>query len=253
MAQTSELGGTGREGVTEVGSSEFSVWNVTAEAVVTAADAWASDLDAAGVTAVAIDLTELAATADQGRVVTFVDELQSRGIPVVLHHVPADFLTALEIDGTGSRVATRCDLSASIAVLREYDEMRRQCTTDKGRRINQLRMPARALSLASLCVYARERLRAASVSDGVARELLREVYLHMGDILETAAAALGDLTLSVTVHDGRATMTILDNGPARPARVIETAGARVDRVHCFRVLDLHNALVLERDLARRSG
>ncbi len=208
-------------------------------------------LDRGGASGLALDMGSVGAPipARTLAVRRLVDELQLRGRGVVLHDVPADFMTALHMDGVGTRIATTGDLGGAVAILREYDEMRRECTSDRGRRINQLRMPARTLSLAPLSAHARVRLEAAGVGETVRLELLREAYEGMVDVLETALGDGTDLAVSVTVHEGRATITLLDSGPPRePSIVIPEAGGRVDRIHRFRILERHNALVLERDV-----
>jgi len=252
MGKASELVGTVPSGVTRVGHEEFAVWSVPWALVEGAEDPaeLAGSLDRGGVTAVAVDLEGLVAPRpDRGEaVLPFVEELQARGVPVVLHSAPADFVMALRIDGADARVATRADLCASIAVLRAYDEMRKRCTSDRRARVSQLRMPARALSIAPLCAYARRRLEAGSVPSAIVLELLRECCGAMEEVLDASESA-GAIGISVTVHEGRVTLTILDSGAARENEIIcPGEEGRVDRIHRFRILDRHNALVLEKDL-----
>ena len=110
-------------------------------------------------------------------------------------------------------------------------------------------MPARALSIAPLCAYARRRLEAGHVPPSIVLDLLRECCRAMEEVLDTSESA-GAIGLSATVHDGRVTLTILDSGAARENEVIcPGEEGRVDRIHRFRILDRHNALVLEKDLA----
>jgi hypothetical protein len=243
------------EGVTRVGREDYAVWSLPWSIADGAPveRALVDRLEGAGVTAVALDAAGIpvAAPEDDDPVIRLVDELQSRGIPSVLYSAPADYVTGLGIAETDTRVATVRDLSAAVSVLREYDLMRRRCTSDRGRRVGQLRMPARALSLAPLCAYARGRLEDGGVPEGLVRDLLRECYFRMGEILGGYHPEEGDLVLSATVHDGRATLTLLDSGEPRENEVICPGDeGRVDRIHRFRILDRHNALVLERDLAR---
>ncbi len=184
-----------------------------------------------------------------GALICFVDELHVRGRSVVLHGVPADFATALHLDGAADRVAIVQTLSEAVGILRQFDEMRQRCTSDRGRRINQLRMPAQAMSMAPLCAHARVRLEMSSVAQPARMDLLREAYAGMLEAMARARGDTDDLALSVTVHDGRATLTLLDSGPPCANEVVVPgAGGRVDRIHRFRILDRHNALVLEKDV-----
>jgi hypothetical protein len=252
MGKASELADTVPAGITRVGHEDFAVWSVPWAVVEKDDDpaALAGRLDRAGVTAVAVDLEGLPAPRPDRReaVLPFVEELQARGVPVVLHSAPADFVMALGIEGADARVATRADLCACINVLREYDEMRRRCTSDRSARVSQLRMPARALSIAPLCAYARRRLEAGGVPAPIVLDLLRECCAAMEEVLDASESA-GAIGLAATVHEGRATLTVLDSGPARENEVIcPGEEGRVDRMHRFRILDRHNALVLEKDL-----
>ena len=79
--------------------------------------------------------------------------------------------------------------------------------------------------------------------------MLGETYRAL---LETVHRAMGDATVSAsaTVHDGRITVTLLDDGDAVAGEEETEPGAFLDRRHRFRVLDRHNALVLERDVRR---
>jgi hypothetical protein len=207
------------------------------------------------VSGVALDLEGLdVPTADRTEAVArFVDELQLRGLSVVLHGVSATFLMAVQIEASHARFDTRNDLSDCVRILREYDEMRRRCTSDRGRRMNQLRMPARALSLAPLCRFLRDRLERGGLEAEAVLDLLGESYYALIEILETAyEPGEGDVSASVAVHDGRATVTILDSGKPRANEVFRPGeGGGVDRVHRFRILDRHNAVVLEKDFSER--
>jgi hypothetical protein len=207
----------------------------------------------AGVAAgVALDLSGVGApTPERTETVTrFIEELQLRGTSAVLHGVPADFVTALAMDGAGTHVARTENLTGAVAILREYEMMRRRCLSDRGQRLNQLRMPLHALSFAPLCAHARARLESAGVPDEIGRELLREARARMVELLDDTSDLDLDVSMSVTVHEGRATLTLLDSGPARPGIADPSSeGGPIDRVHRFRILDRHNALVLEKDLA----
>ena len=208
-------------------------------------------IDASPASGVALDLSGVGVpTAERTEAVTrFVDGLQARGTNVVLHGVPADFLTALLMDGEGGHVPTQENLTEAVATLRAYHRMRLRCLSDRGQRLNQLRMPLHSLSFAPLCAHARARLESAGVDPRTGLELLREVREQMVAVLDLAQDPELDISLAVTVHEGRATLTLLDSGPARPSEAgIPPEGAHVDRYHRFRILDRHNALVLEKDL-----
>lgn len=201
------------------------------------------------VSAVAFDVQGLTvpSVAESEAIARFVDELHVRGVSVVLHGATAGFLTAACLDGDAPRFATAVDLSAAVRVLREVDLRRRRCMSDRGRRINQLRMTARPLGIPTLCGFVRDRLERAGVGGELAVGLLRQVHAGLRDALGRLPVAEGDLSASATVHDGRVTITILDGGAAPegdPPRPVPP----VDRIHRFRILDRHNALVLEKDL-----
>jgi hypothetical protein len=248
-------------GVTRIaGEGEFVVWGVEFEA----AEAWllgapgelaraVVNSDCAGV---ALDLDRLTAPTDRrtGVVVDLVDELQVSGVSVVLHGASAAFLTAISMENAHWRCATTDNLFVSVQTLRDYDEMRRACTSERGSRIHQLRMPARALSLAPMCLFLRDRLARFGLRESTRDDLVNEAYGAMGGILEASYGNLEDLSASVGVHEGRATVTLLDSGAPRENEVILPGeGGRVDRIHRFRILDRHNALVLEKDVAVAAG
>ncbi|GJM45242.1 MAG: hypothetical protein DHS20C21_20840 [Gemmatimonadota bacterium] len=243
-------------GVTSIeGDSGFVIWNLSYPAAARQfsrdATGLARSLARYPVSGIALDLTDVSGSTEEttNAVLGFVDELQSLGLSVVTYGAGGDFLTALNLDGGAHRVATRPGLAEAVSVIREYDEMRQRCTSDRGQRVNQLRMPARALSLAPLCAYTRARLEGGGAPPETAHGLLRECYAALGQILADGfEPGDGDLSISVTVHDGRATITVLDAGRPRENAVIQSDGDQVDRIHRFRILDRHNAIVLEKDL-----
>jgi hypothetical protein len=216
----------------------------------------ADAVDAGGASGLALDLAGAGPpTVERTRLLLdFVGELQARGRNVALHDVPGDWATAFHLDGVAGRVTSADGLSECVGLLREFDVMRRACTSDRGRRVNQLRLPSHPLSLAPLCAHARVRLERAGVPEDVVRELLRETHRGLLEGLDEADDPPGPVALSVAVHDGRATVTLLDSGPPRENEVVVPGrGAGVDRLHRFRILDRHNVLVLERDLAGRAA
>ncbi|MEZ5065073.1 MAG: hypothetical protein R3B81_10075 [bacterium] len=234
---------------TRVAPGDLEIWSLPWNVVQACPDPvdLADPLDEARFHAIALDLAGLKGAADH--VVPLVDELQARGIPTVVYAAPADWIMHLQMEGLEARIASCEDLARAIDLLREYDDLRRRCTSDRGRRVGQLRMPAVAPSLAPLCAYARGRLEEAGVEAAVLRSLLRECYRNMVAVLEEENSEDGALSLSATVHDGRATLTLLDSGLPRENEVICPGDpTRVDRIHRFRILDRHNALVLEKDL-----
>jgi hypothetical protein len=198
--------------------------------------------------AVALGLTGVAVpTEEEAEALRhFVDELQLRGVSVVLHGVSGGFLTAACMDGDDARFACEGDLGAAVDVLREYDVMRRRCTSDHGRRINQLRMTASALSVPALCAFVRDRLERGGVPGDVVLGMLRAAYAAMMDAVARIRPGEGALSAAAAVHGGRATITLLDSGPVGDEDASCPPGAEhVDHVHRFRILDRHNALVLE--------
>ena len=71
----------------------------------------------------------------------------------------------------------------------------------------------------------------------------------MVDAVDRLAGADGTVSAAATVHDGRATVTLLDDGASPPdPETWPGATGLVDRRHRFRILDRHNAQVLEKDL-----
>ena len=247
------------DGVTRIGGQEtgFVVWSVDMAALGNAGSARPEILleQVAGdeASGVALDLASLDSLgADRtSSVMALVDGLQQWGVSVIAHGASGSFLTAIRLEDAHARLATGDDLTSCVVTLRDYDEMRRRCTSDRGHRMNQLRMPARPLSLAPLCLFARHRLAREGVEREVLEGLLQEAYFALSGVLEESYdPGEGDVAASVAVHDGRATITILDGGKPRENEVILPGnGARVDRIHRFRILDRHNALVLEKDLA----
>lgn len=252
-----QIGSTVFPGVVRIGAeSRFVVWAVDFAAVecrlLAGALDFAREIRSSDCAGVAVDLSALEAptTERTNAVVAFVDELQSRGVSVILHGASAAFWTALTMEDAHWRCASCDDLSGAVATLRDYDALRCECTSDRGRRIHQLRMPARALSLAPICLFLTDRLGCSRVDAWSVADLVEEAYLAMGGMLQQAYGVLDDFSASVGVHDGRATITFLDSGPARENEIILPGdGARVDRIHRFRILDRHNALVLEKDVA----
>jgi len=231
-------------------------WGTVREDLLADPEKIVARIAATRVSAVAFDLQGLGVpTAEESRAIArFVDELQLRGLSVVLHGATAGFLTAAYLDGDAPRFATEADLSSAVRVLREADRMRERCTSDRGRRINQLRMPARPLGIPALCTFVRDRLERGGVDDELVTGLLRETYGALRDALARLPAAEADLSAAATVHDGRATITILDGGPPPAGEgLAPVPGGPVDRIHRFRILDRHNALVLEKDLERGNG
>ena len=233
---------------------DFVVWNLSfsrlERPLVRSPRSLARRITGEEVSGLAIDLTDLCMPSVQRTeaIARFVDEIQLRGLSVVLYSVPAAFLVAVQIEGSYARFATHTDLADAVRVLHDYDVMRRECTSDRGRRINQLRMPATALSLAPLCLFIGDRLEAGGLEREPRVALLRESYAALLEILETAySPGEGDVSASVAVHDGRATVTILDSGKPHE-NGSEEPGPAVDRKHRFRILDRHNAIVLEKDL-----
>ncbi|MBZ0268307.1 hypothetical protein K8I85_09125 [bacterium] len=243
-------------GVTSIPTDEhFPIWNLSfvgsEEALLADPAQFAAGIAASPVSGIAFDLEGIGIPSPErtSAVLAFVDELQLRGVSVVVHGAPADFQTAVAFDGADARMATGTNLSGAVETLRHYDATRRRCTSDRGSRVNQLRMPARALSLAPICAYARVRLAKGGVEDNVALGLLHECYEHLSEILASGyEPGDGDFAVSVTVHEGRATITVLDGGRPRAAMDAPSGSDRVDRIHRFRILDRHNALVLEKQL-----
>lgn len=249
------------DGVTRIaGEGRFVVWGVEYAAaeptLLGAAGSLARGVCHSDCAGVALDLERLTApTAERTTaIVELVDELQSAGVSVVLHGASAAFLTAITMENAHWRCASSENLSTSVQILREYDEMRRECTSERGSRIHQLRMPARALSLAPLCLFLHDRLTRFGLSEPARVDLVAEAYSAMGGILEASYGNLEDISASVGVHEGRATVTLLDSGAPRENEIIVPGeDGRVDRIHRFRILDRHNALVLEKDVAVAMG
>lgn len=248
-------------GVTSIPTDErFPIWNLSfvgsEEALLADPASFAAGVASSPVSGIAFDLEGIGTPSPErtSAVLAFVDELQLRGVSIVIHGAPADFLTAVAFDGADARMATRSNLSDAVGTLRDYDAARRRCTDDRGSRVNQLRMPARALSLAPICAYAQVRLAKEGVDGAVALGMLRECYEHLSEILSSGyEPGDGDFAVSVTVHEGRATITVLDGGRPRAAVDATAASGRVDRIHRFRILDRHNALVLEKQLGAVAG
>lgn len=248
-------------GVTSIPTDErFPIWNLSfvgsEEALLADPAAFAAGIASSPVSGIAFDLEGIGTPSPErtSAVLAFVDELQLRGVSIVIHGASADFLTAVAFDGADARMATRSNLSDAVATLRDYDATRRRCTDDRGSRVNQLRMPARALSLGPICAYAQVRLAKGGVDEDVALGMLHECYEHLSEILASGyEPGDGDFAVSVTVHEGRATITVLDGGRPRAAVDATAASGRVDRVHRFRILDRHNALVLEKQLGAVAG
>lgn len=225
-------------------------WAVVEESLVRSPEALAQRILDEEFGAVTMDIGSLNfPTVDQASAVSaFVDALQFRGTSVVLHGATPGFLTAACVDGDDVRFSVERDLETALAVLDEYDEMRTRCTSDRGRRINQLRLPARSPSVPLLCAFIRDRLELGGVPRTVLLGLLQDAYAAMTESLARCIGDGHDLAASATVHDGRATITLLDSGP-EVAGEREGPPERVDRTHRFRILDRHNALVLEKDLS----
>jgi hypothetical protein len=185
----------------------------------------------------------------------FVDELQLRGTSVGLHGTLSAFLTAARMDDLQARFATFADLAACVHVMRDHYAMRRRCVAQRGGGVHQLRLPATPMSLAPLCHFVRDRLERGGVEAPTIFAMLRATYVGMVQILtESWEPGDADLSASVTVHDGTASVTILDRGRPRENEVIHPGlGAAVDRIHRFRIPDRHNALVLEKRLGGRQS
>ena len=240
-------------GVTSIeGDTGFVIWNVKVgglRKIADEVDEFLRAVERAAVSGVSLDLDgSPPPTAPWcADVVDVIDRLQARGCGVVLHSAPGDFLTALALDGTASRVPTTPDLTAAVRLLREADSLRRDGGRGPGRRGRQLRMPARAESLAPLISYARERLEQDDAPEEAIHALLEELYPVLARVLGGGGVpGRSDLYLGVTVVDERASVTLLDAGDPRPGEEVRD-GARVDRIHSFRILDRHNAVVLEKD------
>jgi hypothetical protein len=237
----------------EPGRDGFVVWSVSYEAIERAL------LDSPGGTAreisrprsgIALGVSSLTTPSAErtGSVGRFVDELQSLGIPVVLHGAGGGFLAALQMEGAAARFVIGADLADAVRTLRLCDEMRRRCVPERGRRLQQLRMPAHAMSLAPLCLFLRNSLEQSGVSGAALDDLMHESYAALARVLEDATGA-EDIAASAAAHSGVATVTILDSGKPRGAGAEPPRdGRRVDTIHSFRIPERHNALVLEKRL-----
>jgi hypothetical protein len=208
--------------------------------------------DAAGVAEIVVDLGDAQRTVlrKTERLASFVDEMQTGGVSIVLSRAPADLLTVLGIEGVGARVATTRDLAAAVHLLGEHAELRDRTTQGAGAHMNQLRLPARAANLALLCHFVRRRLELGGASGSVLGDLLSACYAELTAILESGyPPGEGDFAVSVLVQDGCATLRIVDGGkPCRP-QIIRAAGvAAVDRIHRFRIPQGRNVAVLEKAL-----
>jgi hypothetical protein len=227
------------------------VWESVSSALLANPERTAERLTAAGASAVALDASGLSVPTgrEEDALRRFVGELQLRGVAVVLHRVSGGFVTAATMDGDLARFAREDDLAAAVATLRECEETRRTCISSRGRRLNQLRLPAAALSVPSLCAFVRDRLEQGGLSGEPLRELLYDACAAMVDAVDRLGARDGAISAAATVHDGRATVTLLDDGdpPADPGSWPGASGL-VDRRHRFRILDRHNAQVLEKDV-----
>jgi hypothetical protein len=241
-------------GVTSIeGDTGFVIWNVGIPGLESILATGTRDflvaVERADVSGVSLDLDGSPPPTDVwcGGIVRIVDALQSEGRGVVLHSAPGDFLTALALEGDSARIPTTSDLTSAVALLRGADAQRRDGAQGPGRRGRQLRMPARAASLAPLVAYTRGRLEQADAPQGVIEALLAELYPVLCGILATGREpGESDLFLGVTVLEERASVTLLDAGRPRQGETVRV-GDRVDRIHSFRILDRHNAVVLEKD------
>ncbi|HMB67827.1 MAG TPA: hypothetical protein VKU85_00900 [bacterium] len=226
-------------------------WDPASAALLGNPEDFAARLSGCGVSAVALDAGGIAVPTgrEEEALRRFVGELQLRGLAVVFHGVSAGFVTAATMDGDLARFAREDDLSAAVATLRKCEETRRRCTSSRGRRLNQLRLPAAALSVPALCAFVRDRLEQGGLDGEPLQELLYDACAAMIDAVDRLGGAEGTVSAAATVHDGRATVTLLDDGapPADPATWPGATGL-VDRRHRFRILDRHNAQVLEKDL-----
>jgi hypothetical protein len=211
----------------------------------------AARLTSCGASAVALDAGGLSVPTGQEEEALrrFVGELQLRGAAVVFHGVSAGFVTAATMDGDLARFARADDLTSAVAALRACEDTRRRCTSSRGRRLNQLRLPAGPLSVPALCAFVRDRLEHGGLEGEPLQELLYDACAAMVDAVDRFGGADGTVSAAATVHDGRATVTLLDDGSPPPdPEIWPGATGLVDRRHRFRILDRHNAQVLEKDL-----
>jgi hypothetical protein len=226
-------------------------WEAVSAALLANPENLAERLRAGGVSAVALDASGLAVPTgrEEDALRRFVGELQLRGVAVVFHGVSGGFITAASMDGDLARFAREDGLASAVAALRECEETRRSCVSSRGRRLNQLRLPAAALSVPSLCAFVRDRLEQGGLDGEPLRELLYDASAAIVDAVDRLAGREGTVSAAATVHDGRATVTLLDDGspPADPDSWPGATGL-VDRRHRFRILDRHNAQVLEKDV-----
>lgn len=205
-----------------------------------------------GVDALALEVTpaDVPTPPWTAAVARFVDELQLRGTSVGLWGTLPAFLTAARMDDLHARFATFDDLASCVRTLRDHEALRRRCVSRPGAGVHRLRLSARAVSLAPLCLFVRDRLERAGVAPSTVLAMLREAYGAMVDALaESWESDDADLSASVTVHEGTASVTILDMGHPRTSEVLRPGdGAPFDRIHRFRIPERHNALVLEKHL-----
>ncbi len=173
-------------------------------------------------------------------------ELERRGVGVVASGGSADLLTALSLEDDLSRLPRVGDLSAAIALLREFDDAARRLASRPAGPARVVRFPARRESVAPICRLLRLRLGEDGLASRARDRMVRRAWdvIH-SEILAACDPSLDHLGVCARVHDARVTITLLDEGSGSRPDERATEGRGGMRVHRFRILGRHHATVLE--------
>ncbi len=181
----------------------------------------------------------------------FVRDLERRGVVALVVGAPADLLTELAMERGPSPLLAVDDVSAALALLRRFDELASRALDTSGCTLAAIRVPARPESVALVCRGLGELLESYGV-DASRRESLTGTVRDIvhDEVLPACDPSSNRLAVSAAAQGDRVTVTILDDGAGSRAAGAIGAGLAGVRIHRFRVLGRHHAIVVEQEPGR---